>query len=48
MAHDAAMIQTDRTLKSKADTSPEAMAKMVDAFAEFGVTRALAASFDLR
>lgn len=36
---DAAMKQAEATLKSKADTSPEAMAKMVEAFADFGVTR---------
>ncbi|MBB5443260.1 MULTISPECIES: hypothetical protein [unclassified Paraburkholderia] len=36
---DAAMAQADATLKSKADTSPEAMAKMVEAFAQFGVTK---------
>jgi hypothetical protein len=35
-----AMEQAAVTLKSKADTSPEAMVKMVDAFAEFGVTKA--------
>lgn len=36
---DGAMQQADSTLKTKADTSPEAMAKMVDAFAAFGVTK---------
>lgn len=36
---DAAMKQAEATLKSKADTSPEAMAKMVEAFGEFGVSR---------
>lgn len=36
---DAAMAQADATLKSKADTSAEAMAKMVEAFAHFGVTK---------
>jgi hypothetical protein len=36
---EAAMQQADATLKAKADTSPEAMAKMVDAFATFGVTK---------
>lgn len=36
---DAAMAQADATLKSKADTSAEAMAKMVEAFAQFGVTK---------
>ncbi|WP_233871359.1 hypothetical protein [Paraburkholderia adhaesiva] len=34
-----AMLQADKTLKAKADTGPEAMLKMVDAFAEFGVTK---------
>ena len=34
-----AMAQADATLKSKADTSPEAMHKMVEAFAPFGVTK---------
>lgn len=36
---EAAMQQADVTLKSKADTSPEAMQKMAAAFAEFGVQR---------
>jgi hypothetical protein len=36
---DAAMAQADATLKAKADTSPEAMEKMLDAFAPFGVTK---------
>ncbi|WP_429336626.1 hypothetical protein [Paraburkholderia sp. 35.1] len=36
---DTAMVQADKTLKAKADTSPEAMAKMVDAFGEYGVTK---------
>ena len=36
---EAAMQQADVTLKSKADTSPEAMAKMVEAFAPFGVLK---------
>jgi hypothetical protein len=36
---EAAMQQADATLKAKADTSPEAMAKMVEAFAPFGVTK---------
>lgn len=36
---DAAMAQADATLKAKADTTPEAMGKMVGAFAEFGVTK---------
>ena len=34
-----AMTQADLTMKSKADTSPEAMQKMVAAFAEFDVTK---------
>jgi len=36
---EAAMQQADVTLKAKADTSPEAMLKMVEAFSTFGVTR---------
>lgn len=36
---DAAMQQAEVTLRTKADTSPEAMVKMVEAFAVFGVTR---------
>ena len=36
---DAAMAQAELTLKTKADTSPEAMTKMVEAFAPFGVTK---------
>lgn len=36
---DMAMQQAGVTLKSKADTSPEAMAKMVEAFALFGITK---------
>lgn len=36
---EAAMQQAEVTLKSKADTSPEAMLKMIDAFSVFGVTR---------
>lgn len=36
---DAAEQQAALTLKSKADTSPEAMAKMLEAFAPFGVTK---------
>ena len=36
---EAAMQQAEVTLKSKADTSPEAMLKMVEAFSHFGVTR---------
>ena len=38
---EAAMQQADVTLKSKADTSPEAMHKMVEAFGAFGVTKEL-------
>lgn len=36
---DSAMDQADLTLKAKADTSAEAMAKMIDAFLPFGVTK---------
>ncbi len=36
---EAAMNQADVTLRTKADTSPEAMAKMLEAFAPFGVTK---------
>ncbi|MFP4891258.1 hypothetical protein [Paraburkholderia sp. EG304] len=36
---ETAMEQADKTLKAKADTSPEAMAKMVGAFGEYGVTK---------
>lgn len=36
---EAAMAQAEVTLRTKADTSPEAMAKMVEAFAAFGVTK---------
>jgi hypothetical protein len=36
---EAAMKQADVTLRTKADTSPEAMAKMVEAFEPFGVTK---------
>lgn len=36
---DAAMAQAETTLKSKADTSPEAMAKMLEAFEPFGITK---------
>ncbi len=36
---DAAMKQADATLHAKADTSPEAMAKLVEAFAAFDVTK---------
>jgi len=35
-----AMEQASVTLKAKADTSPEGMAKMLEAFAPFGVTKA--------
>src|SRR6185369_4698946 len=35
-----AMEQASTTLRTKADTSPEAMAKMVTAFEPFGVTQA--------
>jgi hypothetical protein len=36
---EAATQQCEVTMKTKADTSPEAMAKMVEAFAGFGVTK---------
>ena len=36
---EAAMAQAETTLRTKADTSPEAMQKMVAAFEPFGVTR---------
>lgn len=36
---EAAMQQAEATLKASADTSPEAMAKMVDAFGVYGVTK---------
>ena len=36
---EAAMNQAETSLKAKADTSPEAMAKMLEAFAPFGVTK---------
>jgi hypothetical protein len=36
---DGAMQQAEVTLRTKADTTPEAMAKMVEAFAVFGVTK---------
>lgn len=36
---EAAMQQAETTLKAKADTSPEAMHKMLEAFAAFGVTK---------
>ena len=38
---EAAMQQVETTLKANADTSPEAMAKMVEAFATFSVTKEL-------
>ena len=36
---DGAMAQAEVTLRTKADTSPEAMAKMVEAFSNFGVNK---------
>jgi hypothetical protein len=36
---EAAVAQCELTLKAKADTSPEAMQKMVEAFGQFGVVR---------
>lgn len=36
---EAAMQQAELTLKAKADTGPEAMSKMIDAFSAFGVGR---------
>ncbi len=36
---EAAVNQCEATMRTKADTSPEAMAKMVDAFEKFGVVR---------
>lgn len=36
---EAAMQQAETTLKANADTSPEAMAKMLEAFVGFGVTK---------
>ncbi len=36
---EAAMAQVEKTLHTKADTGPEAMAKMLEAFAPFGVTK---------
>lgn len=36
---EAAMQQADTTLKAKADTSPEAMLKMLDAFGAYGVQK---------
>lgn len=36
---EAVVEQTDKTLKSKADTSPEALKKLSDAFASFGVSQ---------
>lgn len=38
---DAAMQQAEVTLRTSADTSPETMAKMVEAFEPFGVTKEL-------
>lgn len=38
---EAAMAQAEVTLRAKADTSPEAMAKMVEAFGAFDVTKEL-------
>jgi hypothetical protein len=37
---EAAMAQAEQTLKAKADTSPDALRKMVEAFAQFNVTKA--------
>lgn len=37
---DAALDQCEKTLRARADTSPEAMGKMIEGFAPFGVTRA--------
>ena len=36
---DAAVIQCEETLKAKADTSPEAVKKLIEAFSVFGVTK---------
>jgi len=36
---EAAVNQCETTMKTKADTSPEAMLKMIGAFADFGVTK---------
>ncbi len=36
---EAAVTQCEVTMKARADTSPEAMAKMVDVFGKFGITR---------
>lgn len=36
---EAAMQQAEATLKASADTSPEAMAKMLEAFAPYGITK---------
>lgn len=36
---EAAVMQCEVTMKARADTTPEAMAKMVDAFKQFGVSR---------
>src|SRR5262249_48058642 len=37
---EAALEQCERTMQARADTSPEGIKKLVDAFAEFGVTQA--------
>lgn len=42
---DEAMEQANATLAMKADTSPEGLAKMVDTFKEFGVTKAQLEAF---
>lgn len=36
---EAAVIQCEKTMRTKADTSPEAMQKMLDTFAEFGISK---------
>lgn len=36
---EAAVSQVEQTLKAKADTSPEALKKLVDAFDKFGITK---------
>lgn len=36
---EAAVLQCEATMKAKADTSPEAVKKMLDAFAPYGVTK---------
>lgn len=38
---ESAMLQADATLKAKADTSPEGVAKLLEAFAKYGVTKAM-------